>query len=32
MPTFLNTTAFWVFVIAVCAILFLLFGSDWLST
>lgn len=32
MPPFLSQEPFWVFVIAVCFILFLLFGFDWLNT
>ena len=32
MPAFLNTATFWIFVIAVCSILFLLFGGNWLNT
>lgn len=32
MPPFLSTVNFWVFVIAVCFILLLLFGFNWLET
>lgn len=31
MPPFLLGSAFWVFVIAVCFILLLLFGFNWLN-
>jgi hypothetical protein len=32
MPPFLVGSAFWIFVIAICFILFLLFGFDWLQS
>lgn len=31
MPVWLSAQTFWVFVIAVCFILFLLFGFNWVS-
>lgn len=31
MPPFLNTATFWTFVIAICFILFLLFGFNWVN-
>jgi hypothetical protein len=31
MPPFLAQSTFWVFVIAVCFVLFLLFGFNWVN-
>ena len=31
MPPFLSDSTFWIFVIAICFILFLLFGFDWVG-
>lgn len=31
MPPFLAGSAFWIFTIAVCFILFLLFGFNWIK-
>lgn len=31
MPPFLNAEPFWIFVIAICFILFLLFGFNWVQ-
>jgi hypothetical protein len=31
MPPWVSTVNFWVFVIAVCFILYLLFGANWVT-
>jgi hypothetical protein len=31
MPPFINTSVFWLAIIAICCIVFLLFGFNWVS-